>query len=126
MRGIAFYCLLSSALYAAIGMVLGIAMAASHDHTLSTAHAHLNLLGWVSLAIYGLYYHGVPAAAASRLARIHVTIATLGLWLLVPGIALVYLDGIEGLAIAGSLVTLLAALLFILLVVRFGGRRASS
>ena len=32
------------------GMVWGIQMSASGDHSLSPAHGHLNLIGWVSLA----------------------------------------------------------------------------
>jgi heme/copper-type cytochrome/quinol oxidase subunit 1 len=117
MRGLAFYCLLSAAIYALVGMGLGIFMAASHDHTMSTVHAHLNLLGWVSMALFGLYYHAVPQAV-NRLAIAHATIATIGLWLLIPGIAMVYLGMNEGVAIAGSLVTISAMALFALIVVR--------
>ena len=118
MRGLAFYCFLSAALYAAIGMAGGIYMAASHDHTLATAHAHLKLLGFVSLSIFGLYYHMVPQAAASRLARVHAAMATLGLWLLIPGIAMVYLGMNEGVAVVGSLVTIAAMVLFVVVVAR--------
>ncbi len=112
MRGLAYFCILSAAAYALAGMAFGIVMAASHDHTLSTAHAHLNLLGWVSMAIYGLYYHSVPAAADSLLAKIHVAIATLGVWVLIPGVALAVLGMNEGPAILGSLLTILGMALF--------------
>ena len=118
MRGLAFYCFLSAALYAVIGMAGGIFMAASHDHTLATAHAHLNLLGFVSLAIFGLYYHAVPQAAASRLAKAHAIAATLGLWLLIPGIAMAYLGMNEGVAIIGSLAIIVAMALFVTVVAR--------
>jgi cbb3-type cytochrome oxidase subunit 1 len=112
MRGLAYFCLVSAAVYALAGMAFGIVMAASHDHTLMTAHAHLNLLGWVSMAIYGLYYHAVPGAAETRLATIHVSVATLGLWIMIPGIAMAVLGMTEGPAIAGSLLTILGMLLF--------------
>jgi hypothetical protein len=36
------------------GIAMGIGMAASHDHSLMPAHAHLNLLGWVSLFLFGI------------------------------------------------------------------------
>jgi hypothetical protein len=39
----------AAVVFALAGMVMGIAMAASHDHSVFPAHAHLNLLGWVSL-----------------------------------------------------------------------------
>ncbi|MBI1170776.1 hypothetical protein GC209_05195 [bacterium] len=112
MRGLAYYCLLSAALYALVGMAGGIAMAASQDHALAPVHAHLNLLGFVGFSLYGLYYHLVPGAAESRLGRLHVTAATLGIWLLIPGVALANLGLNEGLAIAGSVVTILAMALF--------------
>lgn len=112
MRGLAYFCIVSAAMYALAGMAFGIVMAASHDHTLMTVHAHLNLLGWVSMAIYGLYYHAVPAAAATRLAKVHVGVATLGLWIMIPGIAMAVLGMTEGPAIAGSLLTILGMLLF--------------
>lgn len=112
MRGLAYFCIVSAAMYALAGMAFGIVMAASHDHTLMTVHAHLNLLGWVSMAIYGLYYHAVPAAADTRLAKVHVGVATLGLWIMIPGIAMAVLGMTEGPAIAGSLLTILGMLLF--------------
>ena len=33
-----------------VGMIWGIVMAISRDHSAMPAHAHLNLLGWVSLS----------------------------------------------------------------------------
>lgn len=53
------FCLASGALAALIGMSLGFVMAASEDFTLAPTHAHLNLLGWVTMALYGLYHRGV-------------------------------------------------------------------
>ena len=44
------------------GMAMGIVMAVGHDFTLAPAHAHLNLLGWVSLSLYGLFYRAYPDA----------------------------------------------------------------
>jgi hypothetical protein len=37
-------------------------MAASRDHSSTPAHAHLNLLGWVSLFLFGIYYRMHPTA----------------------------------------------------------------
>jgi hypothetical protein len=36
------------------GMIWGIVMAISDDHRALPAHAHLNLLGWVSLFLFGI------------------------------------------------------------------------
>jgi hypothetical protein len=52
-------------------------MAASHDHSMFPAHAHINLLGWVTMSIFAVFYRLWPAAAASKLAKVHF-------WIYVP------------------------------------------
>ena len=42
---------------------LGIWMGMHEDFTLAPVHAHINLLGWVTLALYGLYHRGVERAS---------------------------------------------------------------
>src|SRR5262245_36373055 len=44
-----------------IGIAAGIAMAASGNHAAMSAHAHLNLLGWVSPFLIGIFYRLHPA-----------------------------------------------------------------
>ena len=39
-----------------VGMSWGIVMAISQDHSAMPAHAHLNLLGWVSLFLFGIFF----------------------------------------------------------------------
>jgi hypothetical protein len=51
-----YFCFITGAVAALIGMGLGIAMGISQDFSLTPVHAHLNLLGWVSMLLYGLYY----------------------------------------------------------------------
>lgn len=58
-------------IYILLGVTLGIVMAASHDYTFKPVHAHLNLLGWASMALFGLWYRSAPAAAETRLAKTH-------------------------------------------------------
>lgn len=57
--------------YFLLGVTLGIVMAGSHDYTYRPVHAHLNLLGWVSMALFGLWYRSAPLAAETRLAKTH-------------------------------------------------------
>jgi hypothetical protein len=57
--------------YLIAGVSLGIAMGASENFLMRPVHAHLNLLGWATLAIAGLVYSVYPQAAESRLATIH-------------------------------------------------------
>lgn len=66
-------------IYFLIGVTLGIVMAASHDFTFRAVHVHVNLLGWVSLALFGLWYRSAPAAAESTLAKLHFWIYNVAL-----------------------------------------------
>ena len=65
--------------YLFIGALLGFAMGMSQQFTLAPVHAHLLLLGWASFALVGLVYHLYPAAAETKLARIHFWLHNLGL-----------------------------------------------
>ena len=56
------------------GMVWGIVMAISENHQTMPAHAHLNLLGWVSLFLFGIFYHLHPAIDRSRAALFQASI----------------------------------------------------
>src|SRR5258708_13258860 len=57
--------------YFVIGISLGVYMGASGNHSLFPAHAHINLVGWVSMGLIGLLYRSFPAAAQSALAPWH-------------------------------------------------------
>ena len=65
---------LAAVLFVVVGMIWGIAMVASNNHGSMPAHAHLNLLGWVSLFLFGIFYHLHPVMDRSRLARTQVWI----------------------------------------------------
>jgi len=61
-----------------VGMCLGIYMGTAQDFRFAHVHAHVNLLGWVSLTLYALFYQAVPAAAVGRLPHLHFGVATIG------------------------------------------------
>ncbi len=119
MRGVALWFFVSAIIYVIIGMVFGIWMSASHDYSLAPAHAHLNLIGWVTLALFGIYYHLVPSATG-RLATLHFAVSTIGVLLLVPGIILAIREVTELPAVLGSFVALGSMLMFLYIVVRNG------
>jgi FtsH-binding integral membrane protein len=73
-----------------VGMGWGIAMAASGDHSTMPAHAHLNLLGWVSLFLFGIFYHLHPATDQSRAAILQVWIWIAATVVLAIGVGLVH------------------------------------
>ena len=55
MKGVAFWFFASGVVYVCLGMIFGSQMAASDDFTFAPAHAHLNLVGWVTMALFGIY-----------------------------------------------------------------------
>jgi len=121
MNGLAKICWITAPIYAVLGMIFGVVMAASGDHTLAPAHGHLNLLGWAIIALYGTFYTLVPKAAESRVGKLQVLLAELGVLVIVPGIAMAVMGQGEGLAKAGSLLILAGMLLFAVTVMRSVG-----
>jgi hypothetical protein len=103
-----------------VGMTIGIIMAASGDHSVFPAHAHLNLLGWVSLFLIGIFYRFHPALDTSRVALIQVGVWICGTIILTCGVAAIFLgrSELEPVAIAGSLIVLGDMLMFAYLVFR--------
>lgn len=103
-----------------VGMAWGIAMAASHDHAAMPAHAHLNLLGWVSLFLFGIYYRLYPLLDKSMMARTQVGVWIFGTTLLTIGVAMIHTGRPSGEPFAGigSIIVLADMLLFGWLVLR--------
>lgn len=105
----------ATALVYFIGAIaLGIVMAATHDFRLKGLHVHLNLLGWVSMALFGVLYRLFPQAAASRLATLHFWLYQTALPLMMLGLAGILLGApaFEPLVAAGSTAVGVAILLF--------------
>jgi hypothetical protein len=76
-----------SVVYLIMGVALGIAMGASGNFSLRPVHAHLNLLGWATIALAGLIYSVFPDAAASRLAKLHFWLHNLALPVMMASLA---------------------------------------
>jgi hypothetical protein len=96
------------------GMIWGIAMGISGDHAAMPAHAHLNLLGWVSLFLFGIYYHLHPALDRTRAALVQVCVWIAATVVMAVGIALEHTGhaGGDPIAAVSSLVVLADMLLF--------------
>jgi cbb3-type cytochrome oxidase subunit 1 len=107
-------------LLALAGMVWGISMAISTDHSTMPAHAHLNLLGWVSLFLFGVFYHLHPVIDRGRTALIQVALWIAGTVVLTIGVGLVHSGTPAGdpIAAIGSLIVFAGMLLFGWIVVR--------
>jgi hypothetical protein len=107
-----------------VGMAFGIVMGIRQDFALAPAHAHLNLLGFVTLFLSALYYRAVPEAAASALARYQAVVSVAGAILFPVGIASVLLGGrdrFEPVVVAGALIVFVGMTLFAVIVFRTSG-----
>ena len=71
MKRVDVYFLLLATVLLLAGGGLGIKMGASEDFTLAPVHAHINLAGWASLALFGLTYRAYPQLAERRVALFH-------------------------------------------------------
>jgi peptidoglycan/LPS O-acetylase OafA/YrhL len=102
------------------GMIWGIIMAISDDHSAMPAHAHLNLLGWVCLFLFGIFYHLHPAIDRSRTALVQVSVWIVTTIILTIGVGLVHTGHPIGdpIAAVGSLIVFADMLLFGWLVLR--------
>ncbi|MGH7018386.1 MAG: hypothetical protein ACREEY_00810, partial [Brevundimonas sp.] len=114
-------------LFALVGMSLGYWMGATEQFAAAPVHAHINLLGWVSMALYGLFYRVQPGAAQGWLPAVHFWVAVVGLVIFMPALAAKLLGGPDlqaganlGLIVGPSL-TLLSMVLFVVIVFRATG-----
>jgi hypothetical protein len=90
-------------------------MGASEDFTMMPAHAHLNLLGWVTLALYGTFYALTAGTLSPRLAWINFALSATGVVFMIPFLSLFlpardtrYLPGM----MIGEITTVLGLLVF--------------
>ena len=100
--------------YFVIGIALGVYMGASNDHSQFRAHAHINLVGWVSMALIGMIYRAFPAAAQSALAKWHFWLYQLAAPVMLAGVIAIYAghEGAEPFAGISSVVILVSLVLF--------------
>jgi cbb3-type cytochrome oxidase subunit 1 len=114
MPRISEYFFRAAILFLIVGISIGIMMSISRTHNVIGAHAHINLLGWVTSALFGGYYALNPAKAAGRLPMIHFVVYTTGVALM--GVSLYLLlsgnTAMEPIVAVSSLITFAGVLLF--------------
>lgn len=98
--------ILAGIVYVLIGMSLGIFMGATQNFTLHGVHAHINLLGWVTMVLFGLIYRSKPAMESEKLAGIQFWVSNLAFIVMMITLTL-FLKGNE------SVVPVLAASEFV-------------
>ncbi|MFK4997212.1 hypothetical protein ACI2OX_05230 [Bacillus sp. N9] len=76
-----------SAIFAVIGTILGAHMAGSGAYAFRPIHAHILIVGWLTLFVWGVYYT-IFSVKAKKIAKWHTWTAiigstglTIGMWL---------------------------------------------
>jgi hypothetical protein len=114
----AFYAI--AVCYLIVGMCAGLVMGAHEDFTLAPAHAHLNLLGWATTALYGTFYALTAQTLSVRLAWANFVVSAAGVLIMVPSLALTLLGrpGFGALIGIGGMLALIGLLIFAVSVLR--------
>lgn len=101
-----------------LGILMGLQMSISGNHNVIGAHAHTNLLGWVTSAIFGGYYALNPAKAETRLASIHFWAYLASVVVMVPSLYLLYIGypAVEPALAIASLTAFAAVVVFAVVV----------
>lgn len=110
---------LTAALCGLAGMLWGMHMGKSGDHSMHAVHAHLNLLGWVTLSIMGGFYALPGAPKGGWMAWANLVLSASGALLMAALLPRVINGQLSGAIMPVSEVpVVLGMLLFILAILR--------
>ena len=109
------------ALCVLVGMFWGMHMGEANNFQLAPAHAHLNLLGWVTMALYGTFYALTAQTMSPRLAWINFLLSLAGILVMIPSLAIFLSTSNRDLImvmVLGEVLSVLALLTFLISVLR--------
>jgi hypothetical protein len=105
-----------------IGMVWGMWMGANESFTLAQAHAHLNLVGWVTMALYGTFYALTRGTMSNTLAWLNFAVSFVGVVVMIGALTLFLAHGNDPryvpIMVPGEIATALGAAIFAVSVFR--------
>lgn len=109
-----------AAVYLLVGVSLGIHMGKSHEFLLAPVHAHINLLGWATMALMGVLHCLFPKQLVNKIAHAQFWLHQLGTPVLLVSLAMMLtgnttMEPVVGIA---SLVVGTSVLLFLFNVMR--------
>ncbi|HWI47027.1 MAG TPA: hypothetical protein VNU45_02240 [Rummeliibacillus sp.] len=78
--------------YFALGIAYGLFMHYTIELKWAAAHAHINLMGWITSAVIGLIYSHYKDAGETTLAKAQFWLYNIGLPFLLLGMILIHLD----------------------------------
>jgi hypothetical protein len=90
MRGIGKFFFATALFYGLLGMSLGLHMAITQNHGQLPTHAHIMVIGWVSFAIFGLFYSAYGDSVPKSLSYLHLVLAQLAMIGMAIGLGLIY------------------------------------
>ncbi|OEH93001.1 hypothetical protein [Bacillus solimangrovi] len=90
----------ASALAALVGTFMGSHMAGSLNYAMRPMHAHILVVGWLSLFAFGAFYKLFPIPATSKLANAQAITGIIGAFVLPIGM---YIDLLKDTAITTTL-----------------------
>ncbi len=96
------------------GIGMGIYMGITHNFQLAPVHAHTNLIGFVSLSLFGIVYKIYPELQKRLLAKIHFALAAPAAVIFPIGIILSVTAQNPVPVIAASLMWFVGTLLFLI------------
>ncbi len=120
MPAISRFYFLTAICFLIAGIAIGLKMAITHDYAAVGAHAHVNLLGWVTMSIFGTYHALNPSGASSRLARVQAYVYVLGVLVMAPALYLLLTgtQAAEPVVAIASLTVLVGVLMFAAIIYR--------
>ena len=106
------------ALYLLTGMIMGVVMGMRHDFALAPVHAHFNLVGFVANTVFGLTHRAWPKLRDSAVATAQFWIFVLGTPIYLTGLAMAVLHDQTMLVAVGSIIVIVGALLWFVMIWR--------
>ncbi|RZI99581.1 MAG: hypothetical protein EON90_10885 [Brevundimonas sp.] len=111
-----------------VGVSLGIWMGANENFTLRPVHAHINLIGWASMMLFGLVYRVIPEAAKGWMPVAHFILAALGFLIMMPSLSLMLLGNMTlvPFLVASEFMVFASLVLFAIIVFRATGGKPAT
>jgi len=113
MKNVDRWFILIGLLYGIFGFSFGIWVGINERFEQAHLHAHVNLIGYASMLLFGLLYRAFPALAESRLAAAHFILFNIGAVIFLCGIPLAQAHQTVALAAGGSMTVLAGLLVFL-------------
>lgn len=82
-------------IYLLIGVLFGMFMHITLQLQWKATHAHINLVGWLTTAVFGIIYTIYPRMGNSKLSVVHFWIHNIGLPILLLGMLIVYIPSLR-------------------------------